>query len=467
MGLHGSSLLADVSVPDLMREAELELRNTPSRSRASTPQVQVRTPAQSESPVAPTLILPGPRDWLKADWKQLDRCFTDERYRIAVAKGFPLGSLASVDEVDDSNVVERFADEMGGFAVLEQFGPAWTLWVHFFLSCECILTLFSIREKLSLRVQSLRKRQRLGQGAPPTPTLSSRLASASPSGSMIVPDFTPTPLERISRLPFFRKPSLPPPETPIMFTKPRPPVPPFILGPNYNHLREEVPATPTISQTETDLFDTSEETSQIMSASVSPNRSPQEEEDPSYSIHTAQQQQPASAVKRSLSYLTSWLRASAQKPRLVRKEAPRLPGLPPPPPDVLGKPRGPVNTPSKRAAEKAPHPKELVELQHAPLPPEPSRIPKKKVEPKRLVDLNHLATPQPKDIPRAVIPRRSSSSSVKDLIKSFESLDDESQRLMSRAANKDLQRVRSMESMSGKGKKSASSGPLKQPGWRP
>ncbi len=316
-------------------------------------------------------------------------------------------------------------------------------------------------------MQSLRKRQRLGQGAPPTPSLSSRLVSASPSGSMVVPDFTPTPLERLSRLPFFRKPSLPPPETPTMFTKP--PVPPFILGPNYTHLRDEVPATPTFPQAESDIFDPSEEVSENMSRSVSPNRSQGEES--SFSASTTQQQQPppSSAVKRSLSYLTSWLRASAQKPRLVRKEAPRLPGLPPPPPDVLGKPRGPVSTPSKRAAEKITHPKDLVDLQHAPLPPEPSRIPKKKVAPKRLVDLTHLPTPQPKEIPRAVIPRRSSSSSVKDLIKSFQALDDESQRVMARAANKDLQRVRSMESIGGKGKKSGGPGPgpLKQPAWRP
>ncbi len=125
MGLHGPSSLANVSVPDLMKEAELELRNTPMRSRATTP--QVRTPAQSESPSMPTFTLPGPRDWLKVDWKRLDSCFTDERYQIAAIKGFPMGSLANVDEVDDGNVVERFVDEMGGYSIVEQYGPAWTL----------------------------------------------------------------------------------------------------------------------------------------------------------------------------------------------------------------------------------------------------------------------------------------------------------------------------------------------------
>ena len=138
------SPLCDVSIPDLLHMAENELRNTPLRNlRASTPcstgsrapSVMPSTPSTSASAsMHPEAV--GERDWLKADWKKLDSCFTDERYQVANMTGLPLGSLASVDDVVDANVVERFTDEMGGNLVLEKLGAAFALYVpfRFFLS---------------------------------------------------------------------------------------------------------------------------------------------------------------------------------------------------------------------------------------------------------------------------------------------------------------------------------------------
>jgi hypothetical protein len=57
-----------------------------------------------------------PRAWVKNDWKLLDACFTDERIEVARRYGMPDGTLADVDLVDMTDVVDRFMDlpEMRG-----------------------------------------------------------------------------------------------------------------------------------------------------------------------------------------------------------------------------------------------------------------------------------------------------------------------------------------------------------------
>ena len=128
-----------------------------------------------------------------------------------------------------------------------------------------------------------------------------------------------------------------------------------------------------------------------------------------------QQQRPPSAVKRSLSYISSWLKPDMYRTK-EEKQGPKHLGLPVPPADVLARPRGPVETPLPKPLEKAiPH-KELVDLDHVDLPPETK--PQQKQEPRRLVELSHVPTPAPKTV--KYVSRRSSTSSVKDLVREFE-----------------------------------------------
>ena len=132
--------------------------------------------------------------------------------------------------------------------------------------------------------------------------------------------------------------------------------------------------------------------------------------------NSQQSQRPPSTVKRSLSYISSWLKPDTYKSR-SEKQVPQRPGLPAPPADVLARPRGPVDTPLPKPLEKAVPHKELVDLDHIDLPPE-TKV-QDKPPPRRLVDLNHVPTPAPKsDMKR--MSRRSSSSSVKDLVREFE-----------------------------------------------
>lgn len=96
-------------------------------------------------------------------------------------------------------------------------------------------------------------------------------------------------------------------------------------------------------------------------------------------------------------------------------------GLPLPPPELFEKERGPVVTPAPKVPPKPTHPKDQVELNA--VPPKPSMIPKPKMQPKRLVDLRP-APPKPEPAKSLLKDRRDSGGSVKDLVKSFETLDE-------------------------------------------
>jgi hypothetical protein len=118
--------------------------------------------------------------------------------------------------------------------------------------------------------------------------------------------------------------------------------------------------------------------------------------------------------------LYSYLPKLSKAPKAQAKTGIRRPGLPIPPQAVLEKPRGPVVTPTRLPPPKSIPAKDLVQLQTAPPPPQKlSNIPRPK--PQRMVELHPIPPPPPvHPLPR---PRRSSGSSVKDLVRCFEELD--------------------------------------------
>ena len=120
------------------------------------------------------------------------------------------------------------------------------------------------------------------------------------------------------------------------------------------------------------------------------------------------------------SYLPTLQKSSSSSTTVSKAPVPTQPSLPLPPIEILSKPRGPITTPAPAPIMKPKHPKELVVLHPAPQPPTVSHIPRLK-KPQRLVEL-HPPAPLPvveQPIPR---PRRSSGSSVKDLVRGFEEI---------------------------------------------
>ncbi|KDR68464.1 hypothetical protein GALMADRAFT_283159 [Galerina marginata CBS 339.88] len=416
----------------------------------------------------------GNRAWTKEDWKQLDACFTDERLDLgATIEGAPEGTLAPVEMVDIAAVVDRFITFIGGEEMVENCGDKWS------------------RDNLVDRTRALQRKQRAGNVAHPTTPRSVAFAfspSVSSTGtedvlggkrrmpSMEVPDFTPLgrragPPPRKSR-----PPVLPPPvvheapfsNLPVEKAEGRPSkrIPPTLLAPRYSHLLEEA-----ISINEEAI--SINQPGKLRQATAYPSPEVDHEQDigntfnnlepPSAQDDVSQDSdsdkdpeamtKPASPVtaanppnttirKRVKGFLFSYLptlsKTSASLP--LRKATVRQPGLPLPPLDILEKPRGPVTTPARLPLPKPKHPKDLVHLNPAPAPP-PSALPQPS-KPRRLVELHHLPPPPEKPVVSLSIPRprRSSGSSVKDLVKGFE----EMQKAESKVGCNGLQRVQSI-----------------------
>ena len=124
-----------MTLPALLKEAETSLlieeqafHSTPLPSTFTAASTHFDTPGRTPAPfktpksvVVPLPVTDGPREWLKADWKLMDSCFTDERVLRGGSRG-----LAPVDEIDLEYVVDRFLFVLGGEKVLGQLGPTWT-----------------------------------------------------------------------------------------------------------------------------------------------------------------------------------------------------------------------------------------------------------------------------------------------------------------------------------------------------
>ncbi|KAF5391671.1 hypothetical protein D9757_002374 [Collybiopsis confluens] len=398
------------------------------------------------------------REWMKDDWKVLDGCFTDERIELARTHSDALIStigdeeipLAEVELVQIDKVIERFITEMGGADFIHTCG--WTM------------------ESLRARVKTLQKKQRAGNVAPPitpytTPTMTK--IPRPQSTSMDIPNFTP-----FGRRPFpaARKSALLPtsplpinPSAPfshisedLVEPRRRRKVPATLLAPRYSHLLEEAVA---VSR---DLPDP--EPREVTSQDVEDSRDDASAaflDQPSFSLDLSTSDSTLHNIQRSgfgrlFSYLPGFSKTPAPSTRKTFVGA--KPGLPLPPTEVLEKPRAPVITPARPPVPKMQAPKELVSLNHQPIPQKKSMIPRR--DPKRMKELKKVGLPEERGQVGApsVRPRRSSGSSVKDLIKGFE---DNDRRASLEASRPSLMKTRSNGDLKG-GEKTSS-----RPIWRP
>ncbi|KAI0777505.1 hypothetical protein BD413DRAFT_661353 [Trametes elegans] len=444
-----------MTVPELLHEAERTVeqrerslhtpaRGTPSLNDTTAFSLPLNRPNAFETPgprqrahSRPLFNPTGPRSWEKDDWKLLDACFTDERLALGSHKR-PLGEavLAPADDVDLDRVVDRFFEQTGGVPVVD-FWPGWG------------------REDLLRRTKALQKKQRSGKVAPPTP--SSRFGSMALSE---VPDFTPLPSRQSSS-----QPGLMRTESTTSAQSTKPPVPASLLAPRYAHLLDEAIA---ISKGESNLHSPSQPVEYRSASMPAP-------ETCNTPVHTEANQtvevlaqtpvkaasNPApdlptpsrSIASRMKGFFFSYLPTATKKTEPRKSAAPAHPGLPIPPPKSSRSPSVP--------------PKELVQLNHAP-PPKPSRIPRLTQKPKRLVELHPAPPPEPR--PRSstgfVSDRRSSNGSVKDLVRSFETLEkqQERERLEEGARLRRARSVGEWASTSGLRGQAAQSG---KPGWKP
>ncbi|KAF9472981.1 hypothetical protein BDN70DRAFT_886372 [Pholiota conissans] len=430
--------------------AKKDLFKTPIPSRRLSSLSNVYTEPQTTPMMLPIPVFDadGQRVWTKDEWKLLDACFTDQRLDIgATPPGANEDALAPVEMVRMEDVADRFITLMGGLEAVEKWGDAWT------------------RDDLLERARALEKRQRSGHGArpltprtvfsfsSPRPSIS---LSARPSVNIEIPDFTPLLNRRGAAHP--RKPSsllrpiFPAPvlqSTPFSTLSPEKEqsaakIPKSLLAPRYSHLLEEAIAVSEEGQfgvpfTQKDgEGETSGAAPQDESQNTCEGQNDEEvDDDDAYDSANAINHTPAPCSDgidvpspnigtRVKGFLFSYLpRLSKTSSIPTRSLKPPRPGLPLPPPDVLSKQRGPVTTPARPPIPKAPAPKDLVELHHAPAPLPKSNIPRP-APPKRLVELKGVGMPVEKPVVqrevRDVRPRRSSGSSVKDLVKGFESM---------------------------------------------
>ncbi|KAI0330055.1 hypothetical protein GY45DRAFT_1324094 [Cubamyces sp. BRFM 1775] len=433
-----------MTVPELLQEAERSIeqrerslhtpaRATPLLGDMSTFQLPLDRPA-FETPAPRQKVHPrplfnslGPRGWDKDDWKLLDACFTDERLALGSHKR-PLGEavLAPVDDVELEKVVDRFLEQAGGVPI-DECWPGWN------------------RNDLLRRAQALQKKQRSGKVAPPTP--SGRYGSLSLSE---VPDFTPLPSRQSSVQPgLLRR------ESAVSVASNKPTVPATLLAPRYSHLLEEAIA---ISKGESSATSSSQPVEYRSSSVPAPEVHHEAVENegnitiseappplaPKVASEPPQLTPSRSIASRMKGFFFSYLPTATKKTQPKKPPAPAHPGLPIPPPEVFQKQRPPIATPVSKPPSKPVPPKELVQLQHAP-PPKPSMIPRLSQKPKRLVELHPAPPPEPR--PRSslgiVSDRRSSSGSVKDLVRSFESLKEREERERQEEMAR-LRRVRSV-----------------------
>ncbi|KAK2465623.1 hypothetical protein APHAL10511_002515 [Amanita phalloides] len=334
----------------------------------------------------------GESEWTKDDWKLLDACFTDERLVLGRRLQLEGDGLVDVDAINIDCVVDRYIGILGGENSVKRLGMDWE------------------RDVIVQRAKALRKKQRSGSAAPPTTPMSSTVIK---TADVDIPDFTPLPARTLFQR--ILRPALPPPiigdalfqdlgEDDMDQTK----LPTPLLAPRYAHLLKEAPAVSNECISHINQTTPSGEESVLGEPSCVENCHPPTT--------------PATFGARVKGFLSSYLptlsrTAPGPSRKILNTVQPRLPL---PPPDLLEKPRGPITTPTRPSLPKPKHPKELVRLHPAPLP-KVSLIPR--LKPRRLVQLNPVPPPKTRE-PIPVLKPRNSNGSVKDLVQSFEELNE-------------------------------------------
>ncbi|GJE86756.1 hypothetical protein PsYK624_028370 [Phanerochaete sordida] len=412
-------LLRDAEATVLLEESHLYGLAPPAVKDKEREQEAGRTPGHASFEAARKVFEApsGPRAWTKADWKALDQCYTEERGAKARERGLGDGVLVSAEEVDEERVVERFMHRIGGAKVAEVLGEAWT------------------HDNLLRRVRALRRKQSARSAASPARQHDSFAESARTPAQNYSNFFSPnaTMLHDL-QVSAARTPA----------TTGKVPTQPDDV--RYTELLEEA--------MEVDKADTTQSESSLAdpdaSGIVEEDESPTKEQNRSYISPLLPGRAAHSLATKVKGLVFSYLRSPKQAPPKEKsgKPAANGPVLPVPPPEVFEKPRAPIITPVAKPASKPAPAKALVQLHPVPAP-KPSLIPRVAPKPaQNWVRLNHVEPRAPAALgANAALPRerRDSSASVKDLVQTFESLDQ--QTAAERAAQRRLDQLKKRQSV--------------------
>ncbi|KIM26284.1 hypothetical protein M408DRAFT_9939 [Serendipita vermifera MAFF 305830] len=303
-------------------------------------------------------------DWTKREWRSLEQCFTD--VRMEAAQALDLDDI-DPEEIDLDDVVARFVETYGVNAKLD---GEWK-W-----------------EKMRRRAYALINRQREGNAR------GLESAITSPTQSVF------TPMRPTKNGPIIR--AVPDPLGPTS----------TLHAPRYAHLAHErgVSQSPTPTQTRTggsnrdmpppsylpsrpNANTRAQPAPQKLQAPPLPSKPYQIP--PSTPLARSVVPEPTSASRKMWNWMGSFLRAGSEQPSESGEPREFIPSLPPIS-DADREALRHVSPPAPKPKERIIPPKDQVQLQHVPTPV-PIRIPRK---------LNH----------------KGSSGSVKDMIKSFESI---------------------------------------------
>jgi hypothetical protein len=240
------------------------------------------------------------------------------------------------------------------------------------------------------------------------------------------------------------------------------PVPVTLRAPRYAHLMQEAAAISKMGAPSAPVLPEAD-----FAEDMQPVPAPAPAPPPTLSAATSRTDASTPGLgKRVKGFFWSYLSNLKEAPPPPKPKAPDQPALPLPPREAYSKARPEKLTPARPPPERAPHPKELVDLHPAPAPAPAGST---RRDPRRLVDLRPVASPlqappAPIDIPRA---RRSSGASVKDLVRSFEAMEDFHALLQDEASRTvSLRRMRSQSGDSLKSKGTAAETRAK-PVWKP
>lgn len=381
----------------------------------------------------------------------LDTCYTDERVALGQVSGLGEGVLAPAEDVEMEKVVDRFLAQVGA-KVVDSWGPAWTRYVLWINHGKHFSDTFVGSESLLKRARALQRKQMAGKHAPPSRASASVADStwtpAQPQYSMLMSPNASTLDPNMSILGDLAS-THPSSEAVAALSAPSADV-------RYAELLDEALAV------EKDAADVPAPKSAEMETPI--------RNEPSRSFISPLLPGPAASSLASklkgivFSYLPRSPKPSQPKTKLKPVPAVNGPVLPVPPSEVFKKPRPPITTPTPKAAPKPAPPKDLVQLHPVP-PPKPSMIPCPAQKTQTWVQLNPVPSRPSSSTgfnADGVRARRDSGASVKDLVKSFESM--EKMQVAEREAERKLELRRSQSV-----KKWADSRIPKasKPGWRP
>ena len=403
-----------MSLPELLQEAEEEELNrsatmsprkhTPFLPHASFEPSTVATQRRESEPAPlPAQSLPTlPSGWCRDDWKNMERAFVRERRIIAQRHGLKSSSQVEPSSVDLDDVVDRFVTSKE-ISTRSRVGPDFERYGLAFVMSWCSCLRLSFRQTLLLRAAALQRRLvRLA--------LNTRYVTPTTDPKPMIPE-TPSTFgddfdyDRCSR------------QSSMTRSASAQPLPPSLQAPHYAHLHNEA--------------NTSRSMTRNSHPSFSPRNGPKDPLPVTSTVREEQATSASSMTSRLLSYVKLGRSSTPPHSNPVPETAP----------DVFKVPREPTSSSNTDTVRLGIGPDTVQTRHNGPITlPEPlrraSNVPIRDLsvrlsrEYEEFPELRHVdppSRPSTTSPPSKRLRAVSSTGSVKDLVKGFEDLTQETE----------------------------------------